>query len=110
MVESLVEVADNKQQWLMVENHSYLPAHVKKGEKVAYVSWIEETYEVPEEMLSKEKTESSVEETLMLVLNSLVSEPDPLSLTEMEHREKLATNFNYTNPNLSESEKEIATN
>ncbi len=55
-VESLVEVADDKQQWLMVENPTHLPAHMKKGEKVAYVSPLEETYELPEEMLREGKT------------------------------------------------------
>ncbi len=105
-----MEVANNKQQWLMVENRSYLPAHVKKGEKVAYVSRIEEAYEAPEEKLREEKAESPAEEAPTLIFNSLASEPDPLSLTEMECREKLATNLNFTNPNLSKSEKETATN
>ncbi len=38
VLDSLVEVADNKQQWLMVEKRLHLPAHMKRGEKVAYVS------------------------------------------------------------------------
>ncbi len=103
-VESLVEVPGHKQQWLMVENCTHLPAHVKKGDKVAYVSSLEETYEIPEEMLREGKAEP--EEATTLILNSLDSELDSLSLTEMERQEKLATSLNYTNPNLLESEKE----
>ncbi len=93
-VESLVEVSNSEQQWLVVENRSHLPAHVKKGDKVAYVSPLEETYEITEEMLR----EDNPEETPTLILNSLSNELDPLSLAEKECQEKLAVSLEYTNP------------
>ncbi len=61
-------------------------------------------------MFREEEAESPIEEVPTLTFNSLDSETNPLSLIETEHREKLTTSLNYTNPNLLESGKETATN
>ncbi len=47
-VDALVEVANNKRQWLVVENHSGLTAHIKKRERVATVSPLKEAYMIPD--------------------------------------------------------------
>ncbi len=65
-----------------------------------------ETLEIPESL----KTSSDEEpEPQTLTLNSPENEQDPPFVTEREHRKKLADSLEFTNLQLMEEEKRVAT-
>ncbi len=84
-----------------------MPALLKKGEKVACVSPLTETIEIPKSLM---KTDSNKEPELQtLILSSLENEQDPISKTERVCNEKLADTLEFTNPQLTEKVKRVAT-
>ncbi len=54
-IDALVEVAEDKCQWLVVENRSMNTVHVKRGAEIAEVSLLDDVYDVPEELLKQEE-------------------------------------------------------
>ncbi len=54
-MDTLVEVAPNKCQWLVVGNRSPDTVHVKKGMGIAEVSLLEDVYDVPKDLVEQEK-------------------------------------------------------
>ncbi len=120
-VESVVERDGQKHQWLMVENHMQSTVHVKKGERVAFTTPLEEVYDVPEEFV-RQANVTQVEEVVETKENALPSSglgcldnnmtyrAKPLSLSETERRKKLAEDVKFTNLSLTQHQTKVATN
>ncbi len=102
-LDTLVEVAPSKCQWLVVENHSPDTIHVKKGVEIAEVSFLEDIYDVPEELVKQEEERRKGEEIIQA--NAIESEIKASPLTTEECWEKLRSSLSYANPNLTEEEK-----
>ncbi len=115
MLDTLVEVAPNKCQWLVVENRSPDTVHMKRGMEIAKVSLLEDVYDVPEELMQQEKErheqeaqQKAADEEIVQV-NGIESEVKAVPLTVKERREKLHSSLSYSNSNLTEEEKIHAT-
>ncbi len=98
-LDTLVEVAPSKCQWLVVENCSPDTAHVRKGAEIAEVSLLDDIYDVPEELVKQEEERCKGEEIIQI--NAIETEIRVSPLTAEEHREKLHSSLSYANPNLT---------
>ncbi len=114
-LDTLVEVAPNKCQWLVVENRFPDTVHVKRVMEIAEVSLLEDVYDIPEDLVQQEKErreqeaqQRAVDEEIVQV-KGIESEVKTAPLTVEERQERLHSSLSYNNPNLREEEKIHAT-
>ncbi len=63
--------------------------------------------EIPKSLMKADSDDGP--EPQMLILSSLENEQDPLFMTERGCHEKLANTLEFTNPQLTEEDKRVAT-